>query len=561
MPLQTATQKKAAATREQKVFFRELMKTDLYALAHHLESGRGRGNLLSPTFHQPLCDYVQTTPYKRNLYLLPRGHFKTSLLTVAKNIQRILNNPQIRILISSNKSENAEAMLTELKGHLLHERLLWGFPEILDEEPAKKFDKWTNSQVTVKRKRKSKESTIEAIGVSGELTSRHYDHATFDDIVGKENSATRELLMGVIDFLKMAQPLMDPDSTQDYIGTTWHYADVYAWLLEQKAKHGMPLGVYFKPCWEPCPPETVGGQLVPSFGWVKPVFSERFTIAHLLQERSSMGPTGFAAQYLLNPVSADTTILPREHLRTMSRLEFEAVTKDQELWLAMTVDPAITINKWSDFSAVAVGAFDRDNVLYIIDLRRGKWRESELVREIYSAYRRFPGIKAIGFEKTGFQRIFMRLFTSEGERTGRFLPIVGLEKDTHKTKQVRIRALEPIWMTGQLIVLDDVPAFADFLEEAERFRTDRESAHDDLLDAVVDLLQVRARPSESASQFSHLDGEERSRAEFEYTMHQAKPWLTPRAVREAWAIKSTYDAVQPEAVALGAGRHRDEFFT
>jgi predicted phage terminase large subunit-like protein len=199
-------------------------------------------------------------------------------------------------------------------------------------------------------------------------------------------------------------------------------------------------------------------------------------------------------------------------------------------------------------------------VLYILDLRRGKWRESELVREIYQAHRRYPHIKAIGFEKTGFQRIFMRLFTSEGERTGRFLPIVGLEKDTMKTKQVRIRALEPIWMNGQLVVLDDVPAFADFLEEAERFRTDRENAHDDLLDAVVDLLQVRARPSEAITPFSHLEPEERARAEFEFLMRQQKPWLTPRAVREAWAIKSTYEAVTPELVALGAGRHRDDFF-
>jgi predicted phage terminase large subunit-like protein len=319
--------------------------------------------------------------------------------------------------------------------------------------------------------------------------------------------------------------------------------------------------VYLKPCWEPAVPDSAHAQLVPSFGWVKPVFPERFTIAHLLQERATMGPSSFAAQYLLNPVSADTTLLPREQLRTISRLEFETLTKDQELWIAMTVDPAITTNKWSDYSAIAVGAFDRDNVLYIVDLRRGKWRESELVREIYEAHRRTPGIKAIGFEKTGFQRIFMRLFTSEGERTGRFLPIVGLEKDTLKTKQVRIRALEPIWMNGQLVVVDDVPAYADFLEEAERFRTDRENAHDDLLDAVVDLLQVRARPSEMASPFSHLEPEERARAEFEYLTRQQKPWLSARAVREAWAIKSTYEAATPELVALGAGRHHDEFFS
>src|SRR5882762_1818986 len=44
------------------------------------------------------------------------------------------------------------------------------------------------------------------------------------------------------------------------------------------------------------------------------------------------------------------------------------------------------------------------------------------------------------------------------------------------------------------MIAADVPALEDFIDEASRWRPDRESAHDDLLDAVVDALQLRLRP-------------------------------------------------------------------
>src|SRR5262245_28815486 len=101
---------------------RWMAKTDLFALAKKLLNVErpDHENFLTDTFHRPLCDYVQTTPYAINLYLIQRGGLKTSLLTVARNVQRILNNPQIRILIASNKADNADAMLAEIKNHLLN---------------------------------------------------------------------------------------------------------------------------------------------------------------------------------------------------------------------------------------------------------------------------------------------------------------------------------------------------------------------------------------------------------------------------------------------------------
>src|SRR5207244_2021582 len=159
------------------------------------------------TFHRPLCNYVQTTPYAMNLYLLQRGALKTSLLTVGRNVQRILQNPQIRILIASNKADNADAMLSEIKGCLQNPILLWLFPEILWPDPARQAERWTTSAITVRRKRRSGASTVESIGMEGEITSKHYEHLTFDDLVGEKNSQTRDQVVATVDWWKKSQGL------------------------------------------------------------------------------------------------------------------------------------------------------------------------------------------------------------------------------------------------------------------------------------------------------------------------------------------------------------------
>lgn len=559
LPLTAKKSQPDAATR---AGMRFLCQTDLYALVKGLLNADRADNCMSESYHKPLCRFIQTTPYAKNLYLMQRGGLKTAIITVGRNIQRILNNPQIRILIASNKSENAEAMLSELKGHLANPWLLWCFPDILYVDPARDAEKWTNSAITVRRKRRTKEATIETIGVSGELTSKHYDHGTFDDVVGKENSQTRDLLLDTIQFIRIAESLFDPGSTRDYVGTPWHYADAWAWLLEQRAKHGLALGTYIDPCWRPCTPGDPQGQDVPGFGWVAPRFPERFPISELLNIRRFKGSAEFAAQYLLNPVSADTAVFRRDKLLIRERAELPDAGS---LWCCMTVDPAISTKAWADYSAIAVTGFGPDGTLYILDLRRGKWPESELLHHIYDAWARTPGIRAVGIEAVGFAKIFRRLFTAEGERRGFFLPVVGLERDTKVTKNVRIRALQPPWEAGQIVCASDVPALEDFLEEADRFRLDRESAHDDLLDAVVDSLQLRARPmaDDTAWRSFYDDPELVARIRLEQTIQQDRlaqglPVLDTSSLRVARVNKQLMDELELERAMAGGGG--DEFW-
>jgi predicted phage terminase large subunit-like protein len=384
-------------------------------------------------------------------------------------------------------------MLQEIQGFCTDPLLVWLFPEIFEADPGK-YPEWTKSALTVKSSRRGRGSTIATIGTEGEITSQHYDHATYDDVVGKQNSQTKDAREGVVDFYKKSRPLVDPvtswgaPSTKDFIGTTWHYADLWAFLLERKARHGMELGVYRRPCWEACAPHDPLGAEVPGYGWVRPTFPERFTMAELLKERTDIGTGDFAAQYLLDPVSADAAHFRRESVAIVETAE---LPPREELWLAMTVDPAISVKAWSDYSALVVGGFDHRGDLLLLEILREKRDERGLVTAIFDLFAKFPLIRGIGFETTGFQQIYQGLMVHEGERRGYQLPILPLARDTTTKKNIRIAGLQGHWEAGQIKAWRGCRDLAALLDEAERFRPDRESQHDDLLDAVVDLWQIR----------------------------------------------------------------------
>lgn len=517
----------------------------LYSLFQLLSFSRGKANAISPKLHGELCRFIAQTPYQKNLFLLSRGHLKTSLITVGLSILQILRNPQIRILIAGNKAENAQAMLADIKGHLTNPELIRAFPEILYDDPARQAPKWTENVITVKRRRHTREGTVETIGISGEIVGKHYDDVKYDDIVGKENSQTREELLKTIQFIRLTQPLIDPGGHQWYIGTPWHYADAYAWLLEQQKHQGLELGTYILPCWEDAQEGEPGAEWAEGFGWKRAKYPEQFTVSTrkpgrkcLMDERRVMGFAEFAAQMLIDPVSADTVYFPRGRIAIKPTVDLPPL---DTCWLVMTVDPAISTKAWADYSAIGAIAFDGAGQMVIPDLQRGRWKEDELVARCYDMYDRLLHAKGrvivVGFEAIAFAKIYRRLFEQEGEKRGYYLPVVTLERDTKITKNVRIRALQPMWNAGEITIASEASACEDLIEEAERWRPDRENTHDDLLDCVVDGLQLRAQPGATGQSTNSIydDPEVRERAEFERALLAKRPTLDAMALRAAWS--------------------------
>ncbi len=557
------TSKKSQPDDATKAGMRFLAQTDLYSLAKTLLNVErpAQENFLTDTFHRPLCNFVQTTPYAINLYLIQRGGLKTSLLTVARNVQRILKNPQIRILIASNKSDNADAMLAEIKNHLLNPILLWLFPEILWPDPERQAEKWTTSQITVRVKRRKGAATVETIGMEGEITSKHYEHLTFDDLVGEKNSQTRDQVLATRDWWKKSQGLAMPSSTQDIIGTPWHPEDLYLYLQTERDKNAMPLGVYKEPCWVP---DEEHGTEVPGHGKVRATLPEMWPIPKLLEVRRVQGSAIFAAQRLLDPIDDETAVFPRKQAVIRPR---DKQPPYEDLWCAMTIDPAISTKAWADYSAIAVCGFDRSGIMHVLDLRRGKWSEGKLIDEIYDCFAKTPGIRAIGFEAIAFAKIYRREITRAGEQRGTFLPITTLERDTRITKNVRIRALSPFWEHGEIILYDDLLALEDFLDEAQRFRLYREATHDDMLDCLADQMQLRARPSERDKRPEYLLDDpvllERQEVEMLVQDERAAKGLPPldsTSLKVARNLRMHYRRVDQEREAVALGVDADEFY-
>lgn len=541
MPVAPLTSRKTTPEAETRDGLRWICRNDLYALARRILY-KDAATPMSDTFHRPVVRFRLSSPYERNLYLLGRDHLKTSLLTCAGNVQRILVNPQIRILLAGNKADSAQTQLSEIKGHLTNPMLVWLFPEILFDDPAKQAETWSTEKIVVKRKFRSKEATIETIGAEGAITGRHFEHGQYDDLVDEHNSATRDQIHKIIHWYKTTQSLFEPHATQEIVGTPWEFGDLYDWLIDQKMKREFSLGVYRQPCWATRDPGVLrmgerGGiaedvYLLDAQGNKIPAYPEKHTRA-ALEAREKVDPRIFAAQWLLRPVDDSTALFPRNKAVIRARKD---IPPSSSLWIVACVDPASSTKEWADSTAIAVVGWDTSGVAYLLEIRQGQWPESQVIDELYNVAAQYP-LRTIGFEAVGFQKLYMPLFMAAGETRG-YLPMVKLERDTTVGKTTRIRSIEPLWTHSGLVIADDCTNLEDFLDQASRFRSWKKDQPDDMLDAVADCLQMRVKPAEADPDEGYTE-EEAERRRFERRVEAQHPQMLKdrAAMRNAYSME------------------------
>ena len=83
-----------------------------------LKAEDGDGKVPLSSFHKDLCHFVTDNISKKKLILVPRGHLKSTLLTVGYSLYRIANNPAVRILIQNATYQTAADFVRAIKRHL-----------------------------------------------------------------------------------------------------------------------------------------------------------------------------------------------------------------------------------------------------------------------------------------------------------------------------------------------------------------------------------------------------------------------------------------------------------
>lgn len=163
----------------------------------------------------------------RKLIVLPRGTFKSSLVDVAYPIWLLLRNPNLRILIDSEKYENSKNFIREIKGKLEDARMTRVFGAFPGAQ-------WGEGEITIRQRTKVfKEASITASGIGAGKTGQHYDVILHDDMNTHENSATVENRKKIIDHVKMNTSILEPNGIMAFTATRYAEDDIPGWLLSE----------------------------------------------------------------------------------------------------------------------------------------------------------------------------------------------------------------------------------------------------------------------------------------------------------------------------------------
>jgi predicted phage terminase large subunit-like protein len=438
---------------------------DLY----YLMTGILNRDDMNCAFLQARCRDVQQNP-DGYLDLWARNHYKSTIITIGRTIQDILNNPEITIGIFSHTRPIAKSFLRQIKREfegntLLHEL----FPHVC---PPAKGEKRTWSEddgLIVRRKSNPKEATLEAWGlVDGQPIGKHFNIMVYDDVVTPESVSTPEMIRKTTDAWRLSLNLGTRGGKIRMIGTRYHAADTYAEIMEQKSV--IPR----------LHPATVDGTMDG-----EPVF---LTPEALAEKRRDMGPYVFACQMLQNPLADRTQGFAPEWFRKTATDQPES----RGMIVYILCDPASAKKKDSDYTAMWVVGLNTDNNYYVLDGVHDRLNLTERARALFALHRKWHPF-AVGYERYGMQADVEHIQHMQEQENYRF-PIVELGGSMPKLD--RIRRLVPIFEQGRFFFplrlmkmrLDNTAY--DLTDEFYRqeYLTFPVSGHDDMLDCLSRIV-------------------------------------------------------------------------
>lgn len=462
----------ARKEKNQKVILAKLGRKSLFFLLTHLLNRKDADN----DFVFERCLEVEKNP-DGYLDLWARSHYKSTIITFAKTIQDVLNNPEETIGIFSHTKSIARAFLSQIKTELqTNETLKEVYDDVLYSNPEKDSPRWSiDNGIIVKRKSNPKEATIEAWGlVDGQPTSRHYSKIIYDDVVTLESVTTPEQIKKTTDAWAMSLNLGSNDTVYRYIGTRYHLNDTYAEIMRRGA--AIPRII----------PATKDGKVEG-----ETVFLSR---EQLDEKYKTMGSYIFGAQMLQNPIADEAQSFKPEWIQFWAETNtgnFAGFNK------YILVDPAGEKKKGSDYTVMVVIGLGSDSNYYLIHGVRDRLNLTEKAKLLLQLHRDYQPV-AVGYEKYGMQADVEYIKEVQGRENYHFKII---ELGGIIPKNDRIRRLIPLFENGQFFL----PAKDLFIDSSGKtqnftslFLNDEYSSfpvslHDDMLDCIARIKDPELR--------------------------------------------------------------------
>lgn len=421
----------------------------------------------NPDLHEAIRRHIDK-PTQFKLFLIPRDHLKSSIITKGGSIYRMLQNPDIRILIANNTWDNSRKFLDSIRAYLA--------PGLFLSQTFGTFqtDRWNRDEIIIRQRTMILDApTIATTGLEKEQTSQHYDLIIADDLVARENSSTPEQRSKVKDYINSLMALLEPHGELWVVGTRWSEDDAYGDLLDEGIWDALVRSAYASETRE------------------APLFPEKFTLEKLAFLRQKLGPYLFSCWFLNDPIAQEAADFKKEWVR------FYDPTTPHPTSLYLTVDPAHSLSRDADYSAFIVAGQFKDRRIRVVDRVRRRVIPSDLVDQIFELVQKWR-LHRVGIETFAFQKTLKYEIQRQQRERGIFFSIDELGKrhtgrgEPVLSKEARIRRLQPYFEQGLIEVRQDMQDLVDELLAFPRGK------HDDLIDALsyqLDYLVPSQLPS------------------------------------------------------------------
>ncbi len=500
----------------------------LWFFGKYIAGYSGPFDLLNENLHVEMCNFRQSLlqPGCRGAMFLPRGAYKSTIVTELGSAWEALRWPAIRIRISNAIADKAQDFLKSIKAIFDSNDLVAAlYPEFV---PAHNQEAWNDTVLTLAqhvRGKKYREGTVEYGGCGGASEGHHYDLHVVDDMIGlaalNSTRGSNAVMMSTENwFWASEKPLLVSmrNSRVIVVGTRYAVDDVYDSIIKKAyVQTGYPMRnftpsngswqIYYRKGIE-------DGQII---------FPEEFT-KEAYDELAKDDYWAFVTQYLNDPQEAGLAELVNyecgkafmdvehsEGSRPEWSLEVGMDTyKLSDCDVIMAVDPAGTekfVSAKTSRSAVIVLATTPRDQKVVISLQVGYVPSTTMFDWIFAAAGKFRDYLRTTYleSNAGFKTLSPLLFEEE-RRRGIALHLRPFAASGDKDVRIR-NVLQPELDAKRIYALEAYKPAID--EEIVAFpQSRRKDIVDCLATAVANRIlpptvEERERREKSKRKFAH----------------------------------------------------------
>lgn len=325
--------------------------------------------------------------------LWSRGHGKSSIITVAKSIQDLINLDNIAIIVFSHTFSKAKQHTGLIKQILeTNDALKQLFPERFYSNPSVEAPTWNETDLVIKRTMARKEPSIKTCGFNYALpTGMHSDILVYDDVVTEQSVTTAEQIEKTRYMYNQSKPL---GATAGYaeriIGTRYSFNDLFQELIDSGS---YPIRLY---------PATDDGLITGN-----PVVFSQERWDKVCEPPTTT--TMINNQYLLTPQTA------KDRLFDIKNLQWWDV-RPSMMTVYILADPAKSQQAAACDTAMIVLGVQKNGLIFILDGACHKMtlvERWERLKGFHSKWSKIPGVQKILVGYEDIQNDDIQYFESE----------------------------------------------------------------------------------------------------------------------------------------------------